>query len=102
MMQRRLYWELQFRNGAVYQYFHVPRNVYRDLLSAPSKGSYFNHNIRGRYPYRLIQDAAGTARPNTSANLIPFLILALPNAFLFGDAKRPHPSRFQPPTSATV
>jgi hypothetical protein len=44
--------ELQFRNGAVYQYFHVPRNVYRDLLWAPSKASYFNHNIRGRYPYR--------------------------------------------------
>ncbi len=55
--------ELQFRNGAVYQYFHVPRRVYRDLLSAPSKGGYFNHNIRGRYPYRLIQDAAGTTRP---------------------------------------
>lgn len=49
--------ELQFRNGAVYQYFRVPAAVYRDLLWAPSKGIYFNRNIRGRYPYRLIQNA---------------------------------------------
>lgn len=49
--------ELQFRNGAVYQYFHVPQRVYRDLLWAQSKGGYFNQNIRGRYPYTLIQDA---------------------------------------------
>ncbi len=55
--------ELQFRNGAVYQYFHVPRRVYRDLLWAQSKGGYFNQNIRGRYPYKLIQDAALTTRP---------------------------------------
>jgi hypothetical protein len=55
--------ELQFCNGAVYQYFHVPRRVYRDLLWAQSKGGYFNHNIRGRYPFRRIQDAAGTTRP---------------------------------------
>ena len=46
--------ELQFRNGAVYQYFSVPRGVYQSLLWAPSKGAYFNHNIRGRYPYQRI------------------------------------------------
>lgn len=38
--------ELQFRNGAVYQYFLVPRPVYRDLLRAPSKGRYFHQNLR--------------------------------------------------------
>lgn len=46
--------ELQFRNGAVYHYFLVPRSVYRRLLHADSKGSYFNQNIRGRYPYECI------------------------------------------------
>ena len=46
--------ELQFRNGAVYHYFLVPQRVYRDLLGAPSKGGYFNQNIRGRYPYQRI------------------------------------------------
>jgi len=52
--------ELQFRNGAVYQYFLVPQRVYRDLLWARSKGGYFNQNIRGRYPYQRTQDAAPT------------------------------------------
>jgi len=46
--------ELQFRNGAIYQYFLVPRRVYRDLLWASSKGRYFHQNIRGRYPYQRI------------------------------------------------
>ena len=47
--------ELQFHSGAVYQYGLVPRSVYRDLLGAPSKGGYFNQNIRGRYPYQRVQ-----------------------------------------------
>ena len=55
--------ELQFRNGAVYQYFLVPRRIYRDLLRAPSKGGYFHQNIRGRYPYQRIQDATSATRP---------------------------------------
>jgi hypothetical protein len=54
--------ELQFRNSAVYQYLHVPRRVYRNLLGAPSKGGYFNHYIRGKYPYKLIQNAARAPR----------------------------------------
>jgi KTSC domain len=44
--------ELQFRSGAVYRYFLVPQRVYRDLMGSPSKGGYFNRNIRGRYPYQ--------------------------------------------------
>jgi len=47
--------ELQLRSGAVYQYFSVPHGVYQNLLGAPSKGAYFNHNIRGRYPYQRIR-----------------------------------------------
>lgn len=49
--------ELQFRSGAVYQSFFVPPSVYRDLLSARSKGAYFNQSIRGKYPFQLIPDA---------------------------------------------
>ena len=44
--------ELQFRSGAVYQYFDVPDGVYQNLLAAPSKGAYFNKHIRGRYRYQ--------------------------------------------------
>ena len=52
--------ELQFRNGAVYQYLLVPPTVYRDLLEARSKGGYFNQSIRGRYPYQRVQDPSPT------------------------------------------
>jgi KTSC domain-containing protein len=48
--------QLGFCSGAVYQYFGVPVAVHQALLDAPSKGGYFNHAIRGRFPYRLIQD----------------------------------------------
>jgi KTSC domain len=47
---------LEFCNRAVYQYFGVPAAVHQALLGAPSKGKYFNHTIRGRFPYRLIPD----------------------------------------------
>jgi hypothetical protein len=42
--------QLEFRSRAIYQYFGVPAAVHEALLGAPSKGSYFNHAIRGRYP----------------------------------------------------
>jgi hypothetical protein len=48
--------QLGFCSGAVYQYFGVPAVVHQALLDAPSKGRYFNHAIRGRFPYRLIPD----------------------------------------------
>jgi len=54
--------ELQFRSGAVYQYFSVPHGVYQSLLCAPSKGVYFNQNIRGRYPYQRIRGALDVTR----------------------------------------
>lgn len=50
--------ELQFHHGAVYQYFLVPKRVYRGLLAAPSKGGYFHQNIRRRYLYQRVQDTS--------------------------------------------
>jgi hypothetical protein len=43
--------QLKFRSRAVYCYFGVPAAVHEALLAAPSKGSYFNQAIRGRYAY---------------------------------------------------
>lgn len=50
--------ELEFRNGAIYQYFGVPAQTYRELLSAESKGGYFNHHIRNRFAYTQVELAA--------------------------------------------
>jgi len=45
---------LEFCSSTAYQFFGVPAAVHHALLSAPSKGRYFNHAIRGRFRYRLI------------------------------------------------
>ena len=40
-----------FRNGGRYLYKDVPRTLYEALLSAPSKGSYFDAYIKDRYRF---------------------------------------------------
>jgi len=54
--------ELEFRSRAIYQYFGVPPAVHAALLRAPSKGSYFNRVIRGRFPYARTANAQAGAR----------------------------------------
>jgi hypothetical protein len=34
--------EIEFTNGAVYEYDGVPEEIYADLLAAESKGAYFD------------------------------------------------------------
>lgn len=48
--------EVEFASQAVYDYFGVPAAVHQALLSASSKGSFFNRNIRGRFPYRRVSE----------------------------------------------
>lgn len=40
---------ITFRDGSTYNYFDVPLGVYDRLITAPSKGSYFAQNIKGRF-----------------------------------------------------
>ena len=46
--------EVEFRNGAVYQYFDVPETEYQHLMSASSVGTYLNQNIKASYRYAQI------------------------------------------------
>lgn len=46
---------IEFRNNTVYLYSDVPSPVYDGLISAPSKGAYFNREIRNRFAYRQLQ-----------------------------------------------
>jgi hypothetical protein len=50
--------QLEFRSGAVYQYFHVPRQSYQELLQADSHGAYFNRHIRSFFRYAVLQPAS--------------------------------------------
>lgn len=43
--------QLEFHSRAVYCYFAVPAAVHAALLTATSKGSFFNQTIRGRYRF---------------------------------------------------
>jgi hypothetical protein len=53
--------QLKFCRGAIYEYSAVPDAVHQSLLRAPSKGTFFNQTIRGRFPYRRV------GRPHTTA-----------------------------------
>jgi hypothetical protein len=53
--------QLEFRSRAIYQYFGVAPAVHAALMHAPSKGSYFNRVIRGRFPYALASNAQAGA-----------------------------------------
>jgi hypothetical protein len=54
--------QLEFRSRAVYRYFGVPGPVYEALWSAPSKGSYFNLAIRGRFPFSVVPARVAVSR----------------------------------------
>jgi hypothetical protein len=47
---------LEFCNRKTYLYFDVPVAIHQALLSAPSKGRYFNQAIRGRFRYCLVPE----------------------------------------------
>ncbi|MBE9140925.1 KTSC domain-containing protein [Nodosilinea sp. LEGE 07088] len=47
--------EIEFINGAVYQYSDVPKLVYEGLMAASSHGSFLDKNIKkAGYLYRRI------------------------------------------------
>ena len=52
--ERRQKLFVTFRAGT-YTYFDVPREVYEAFIAAPSKGAFFNHQIRDRYDFKAPQ-----------------------------------------------
>ncbi len=40
---------IEFNDGGLYEYYDVPQNIYDELMSAPSKGSFFHRFIRNTY-----------------------------------------------------
>lgn len=55
--KQRAILHVEFRDGALYQYFGVPLRTYQGLLRADSKGAYFNHHIRSPFPCAIIRGA---------------------------------------------
>lgn len=46
--------EIEFKNGATYQYFDVPENVFTELRDADSVGEYLAARIKGTYRYSKV------------------------------------------------
>jgi len=42
---------LEYRNGRIYDYFGVPPELYKQLLSADSAGEFVNLEIKPNYEY---------------------------------------------------
>lgn len=47
--------EIQFVSGGIYEYYNVPKIVYRSLMNASSHGSYFHQYIKNNYSYKRIR-----------------------------------------------
>ncbi len=47
--------EVIFSSGKVYRYFEVPQEVYANLLTADSKGSYMRDVVIDGYPYEQVK-----------------------------------------------
>jgi len=45
---------VRFKNGRSYRYSGVPSSVFAAFSRADSKGTFFNAQIQGRYPYSQI------------------------------------------------
>ena len=46
--------EVEFHRGGIYGYFDVENSVHVELMSASSKGRYFNAHIKDRYSYQRV------------------------------------------------
>ena len=46
--------ELEFHDGAIYRFFDVSPERFAQLLTAESKGAYFNHHIRKRFHFQRL------------------------------------------------
>lgn len=46
--------EIEFKNGATYQYFDVPENVFAELRDADSVGGYLAARIKGTYRFSKV------------------------------------------------
>lgn len=46
--------EVEFMDGAVYQYYNVSRNIYEEFMSSGSKGKFLAFQIKNVFPYSKV------------------------------------------------
>ncbi len=45
---------VKFNNGRTYTYLNVSKEVFTEMLNAPSKGIYLNQKIKSNYEFKKI------------------------------------------------
>lgn len=46
--------EVEFTNGAVYQYYNVSQEIFERMMTAPSKGQFLAYEIKNAYPFARV------------------------------------------------
>lgn len=46
--------EVEFKDGAVYQYYNVPQSMYSQLMASSSIGKFLNQYIKNAYPFARV------------------------------------------------
>lgn len=46
--------EVEFLNGAVYEYYDVPEHVFQELISASSVGGYLAQRVKNVYSFSRV------------------------------------------------
>ncbi len=46
--------EIEFQNGAIYQYYNIPLGIFEEFDRSPSKGAFLNSQIRDRFPFSRV------------------------------------------------
>ena len=49
--------QVEFNNGAVYQYSDIDEDTWNDLYTSEAVGKYFNQNIKGKYLSQRIDNS---------------------------------------------
>lgn len=45
---------ITFAKGGMYEYYDVPIGIYNELLAAPSKNTFLQDNIKGKFTYARV------------------------------------------------
>ena len=46
--------EVEFKEGRIYSYNNVPKDIFEGLINAASKGKFFSHYIRDRFSIKRL------------------------------------------------
>ncbi len=46
--------EIEFKDGSVYQYYNIGKNLYEQFMSSSSKGQFLANYIKNSFPYSRV------------------------------------------------